>query len=314
MPALMTHYLFGEKSAESLPEGMLNSLTEQRAFSIGNQGPDPFFFRVRTPRVRTCAQFARVMHRSRLTRQFACLRDGIDRLPEADARVGRAFVMGLLSHYVLDRNAHPFVYAQQFGLCRADPGLEPSKNGVHAIIEADLDVHVLHRERDGATCAEVPPASVLATNPRVGLVAGLLMSDVARTVYDLPVGASEYAGACADMELCYKVIEPAGSPRGRALAALERLFDQQALLSSLAHPVTRDEPVAAANPDRRPWTDPFTGQEHRESFDDVFDRALADYAECAARFLAGGDLAAMTRHVNYSGRPLGPDEEFDREE
>ena len=48
MPALITHHLFGERSATLLPEGLITSEEELLAFLLGNQGPDPFFFRVLT--------------------------------------------------------------------------------------------------------------------------------------------------------------------------------------------------------------------------------------------------------------------------
>ncbi|MFR7798316.1 MAG: hypothetical protein ACLU37_09710 [Collinsella sp.] len=56
-----------------------------------------------------------------MSRQFSCLRDGVSHLQPRDANLGRAFALGLLSHYVLDRNAHPFVYEQQFGIVESDP-------------------------------------------------------------------------------------------------------------------------------------------------------------------------------------------------
>ena len=67
MPALITHHLFGEESIDRLPAGIVTSDEERCAFLLGNQGPDPFFFRVRTPYMRDCMQLARVMHRSRMT-------------------------------------------------------------------------------------------------------------------------------------------------------------------------------------------------------------------------------------------------------
>ena len=51
-----------------------------------------------------------------------------------------------------------------------------------------------------------------------------------------------------------------------------------------------------------------------ESFPEVFDRALGDYECTVARFIETGDMDAVTSHVNYSGRVLNADEEFDREE
>ena len=112
MPALITHHLFGEESIDRLPQGVITSDEERIAFILGNQGPDPFFFHILTPRVSDCTLLAQVMHRSRMSRQFACLRDGVSHLLPRDASLGRAFALGLLSHYVLDRNAHPFVYEQ----------------------------------------------------------------------------------------------------------------------------------------------------------------------------------------------------------
>ena len=46
----------------------------------------------------------------------------------------------------------------------------------------------------------------------------------------------------------------------------------------------------------------------------MFARALDDYQVTAARFIEGVDMAEVTGHVNYSGRPLDAGEEFDREE
>lgn len=70
-----------------------------------------------------------------------------------------AFALGLLSHYVLDRNAHPFVYEQQFGIVESDPELEASGSQVHAVLESDLDVLMLQLKRDGATVEDYPPAA-----------------------------------------------------------------------------------------------------------------------------------------------------------
>ena len=85
MPALITHHLFGEESIDRLPQGVITSDEERIAFILGNQGPDPFFFHILTPRVSDCTLLAQVMHRSRMSRQFACLRDGVSHLLPRDA-------------------------------------------------------------------------------------------------------------------------------------------------------------------------------------------------------------------------------------
>lgn len=309
MPALITHHLFGEESERRLPAGLVSTEEERCAFLIANQGPDPFFFRVRTPGFKASGALGHRMHAGRISRQFHALREGVGRLPERDADLGRAFALGMLSHYVLDRSAHPFVYAQQRGIQSADPDLASVGSQVHAVIEVDLDVLMLQRKRSGATCADCPPADELVTTERINRVAGALMSYVARSVYGLGVGAAEYGGAVADMKLAYRVIEPAGSLRIRALGALEGLVHDYSLLASLAHPVTAEAPTAAANLTHRPWTDPFSGQQSQESFPEIFDRALDDYERASALFVRSEDMVPITERKNYSGRVLDADEE-----
>lgn len=309
MPALITHHLFGEESMGRLPAGIVSTEEERCAFLIANQGPDPFFFRVRTSGFKASMALGHRMHAGRISRQFRALREGVGRLPARDADLGRAFALGMLSHYVLDRNAHPFVYAQQWGIQEVDPDLARAGSQVHAVIESDLDVLMLQSKRAGATCADYPPADELVTTERVDRVAGALMSYVARSVYGLEVGAAEYGGAVADMKLAYRVIEPAGSLHTRALGALEGLVRNYSLLSSLAHPVTDEAPAATANLAHRPWTDPFGGQESRESFPEVFDRALDDYGRASALFVRSEDMVPITERKNYSGRVLDADEE-----
>ena len=116
------------------------------------------------------------------------------------------------------------------------------------------------------------------------------------------------------MQLAYRLIEPAGSPKTAAIAAIEDALHSYSLLGSLAHRVTDEMPARTANLGHLTWKNPFTDEESNESFPEVFDRALGDYARTAARFVETGDMGAVTGHVNYSGRPLEADEEWDTEE
>lgn len=314
MPALITHHLFGEESIDRLPQGVITSDEERIAFILGNQGPDPFFFHILTPRVSDCTLLAQVMHRSRMSRQFACLRDGVSHLLPSDANLGRAFALGLLSHYVLDRNAHPFVYEQQFGIVESDSELEDSSSQVHAVIESDLDVLMLQLKRAGATVDDYPPAGEIVTTDRINRVAGVLMSYVAGRVYGIDIPAGEYGAAVANMQRLYRAIEPAGSVKTRAISLVEGLVHDYSLLDGLAHRVATELPERTGNLGYLTWKNPFTDEVSNESFPEVFDRALVDYECTVARFIETGDMDAVTSHVNYSGRVLEADEEFDREE
>lgn len=311
MPALITHHLFGERSATLLPEGVITSEEELLAFLLGNQGPDPFFFRVfSTPeRGSQARSLAHQMHDSHMTRAFTSLREGVGHLPATDAGIGRAFALGMLSHYALDRVAHPFIYAQQYAIVEAADDLYDADSEVHAVIESDLDTWMLWKLRR-ATVHDCPPASELVRTERIGRVAGALMSQVAWEAFDLTVPASEYAGAVADMELCYRAIEPHGSAKSAAVGGLERIVRSHSLLEALSHRVSTSEDCAAANLDHAEWVNPFTREASSESFPEVFDRALKAWPDLARAFTLGGEgLREAVAGLNYSGMPLGESEE-----
>ena len=71
MPALITHHLFGEEAARLLPKDLLACEEEMVAFLLGNQGPDPLFFRFRAcPRVNAhMHQLALRMHGTPFSRR-----------------------------------------------------------------------------------------------------------------------------------------------------------------------------------------------------------------------------------------------------
>ena len=66
-------------------------------------------------------------------------------LEEHELPVGRAYALGFLCHYSLDRAMHPLVYCQQYAICDAGiDGLNRSQeNEVHAEIEREYDEMVL---------------------------------------------------------------------------------------------------------------------------------------------------------------------------
>lgn len=310
MPALITHHLFGERSATMLPEGVITSEEELLAFLLGNQGPDPFFFRVlgAPAGVRAAQSLAHRMHDEHMSAAFEALRAGVSHLPAVDAGVGRAFSLGMLSHYALDRHAHPFVYAQEFALIEAGEGLDDAKSEVHAVIESDIDSWMLWCMRR-ATVHDCPPASELARTERICRVAGALTSQVAWSAFGIDLPATEYGGAVANMELVYRLIEPAGSARSRHIAALERLARPHSQMGALAHRVTTSEECPAANLDHAAWTNPFTGAVSHETFRERFEGALEGWPALSLAFTRGGDdLREAVGGLNYSGVPLGADE------
>lgn len=306
MPAIITHHLFGEQSATLLPEGVISTEEELLAFLLGNQGPDPFFFRFAgTPKaIKSSMSLGQKMHEGNIYRAFSVLHESVSRLPKHDAPIGRAFALGVLSHYALDRAAHPFIYAQEHAIIAANPDLRGSGSEVHAVIESDIDSWMLWQKRH-STVLECPPASELAYTDRILQVAGALMSQVAWSVFGTEITPSAYPSAVKNMELLYKVIEPYGSLGSNATGAVEGLVKNHSLLQALSHRIVKDNECVAANLEHVQWKNPFTGETSNESFLDCFDKASSGWPELALAFTHGGDeLKEALAGLNYSGAPV----------
>ncbi len=325
MPALITHCLFAEMAAplalreigsvivpldedgaSSAAEGQRSE--ERLAFLLGSQGPDPLFFSITSLRGPAARSLGRRMHREHMSTSLGRMREAADQLAsERDRRLGQAFAAGQLAHYLLDRTAHPFIYAQQFELC-ADPALSGAGHEVHAVIESDIDAGMLHLVH-GTTVAETSPTFALASTPRIERVAGLLVAAAGTGAFSIHLGGGDYGRALSDMRLAYRLIEPQESRRASVLLPrLERLVRPHSMLASLAHRTDLDECCASMNPRGRAWTDPFTGSLSHDRFVDRFSQALCTFDDVIGAYLAGEDTELITRGLDYSGRKLGPDE------
>jgi len=106
MPAYLTHRMAGEKVLGTI------DVPHKAAFYLGCQGPDMLFFHNYQPWRRDKTMFALgVSMHSRDTRallehliRFAKRYEGVDR----DELV--SYAIGFLTHYAVDKNAHPIVY------------------------------------------------------------------------------------------------------------------------------------------------------------------------------------------------------------
>jgi hypothetical protein len=310
MPALITHHLFGEQAATRLPEGIVSGQEELIAFLLGNQGPDPLFSRFRTlpHKASQCHDLAFLMHDAHVTRALFNLRDGVSHLWREDEKVGRAFALGMLAHYVLDSTAHPFIYAQEKAIIAHADGLDGAASEVHSVIESDLDSWMLWQERH-CTIDGYPSASALVLTDRVARVSSALVAQTALQTFGIALGAEEYARAVRDYHFLYAGLEPYGNPLMRLSVGVEHLARPYSKLLALSHPLITSDDCPAANLDRRVWHDPSTGEASTQSFADLYHDALNKWPDFAEGFVRGNQeqLRGMVGGINYNGVPIQDD-------
>lgn len=309
MPALITHDTFGRDVYADRYEFIGESRDECDAFLLGNQGPDPLFYSVASPRLHAVHRLGSVMHAQRPTELLCALRRSLDFLAPEDRPVGRAYALGFLCHYSLDVTAHPLVFCQQYALCDAgEPGLTRDNGGdVHALIESELDELVLTVRRHASVATFDPSREILKGSDHVLDVVSSMYAFMAMDVYGLAVPPDAFK---ASVKLFRRVQRLFWSPSGAKRAVIgrvESLVRPYSFYRAMSH---RAEPLAEsafANADRAPWTSPFTGEVSTASFFDLFEQAQDKAKGALDAFDAasfGKEAArAITGDLDFSGEP-----------
>ena len=306
MPALITHHIFGQDAIAKLPETIIEGQEELLAFLLGNQGPDPCFTHVLGVPSTTAAvrKLGTDMHRSHVVDALFCAREALRHLPSEDARVGRAFVLGLVGHYALDSITHPIIYAGQKELAAMRDDLADAERELHGLIESELDTWVLWEKRS-QDVRDFSPSTALARTDAIDRASGAIMSAVALEVFGVAIPSTAFPAAVRDYEIYLRAIDNYDSAGAVLISTIEGLVRSHSLTRAMAHRSNPSHDCPAANLANNDWIDPWTGATRYESFADLYDEALIKY-EVLAEALVRGDreaFAKISAGLSYDGKP-----------
>ena len=306
MPALITHHIFGQDAVAKLPEGTVDGQEELLAFLLGNQGPDPFFTRALGKPSSTAAvrKLGSDMHRMHVVEMLFAAREAVSHLPIADARIGRAFVLGLVGHYALDSIAHPIVYAGQKELAAMREELADAERELHGLIESELDTWVLWEKRS-QDVRDFSPSTALARTDAIDRSSGAIMSVVALQVFGVSISSAEYPAAVRDYEIYLRAIDDPSSAGAVLISKMEELVRSRSLTRAMAHRSNPSHDCEAANLNNNEWIDPWTGAARTESFADLYAEALVKFGQLA-EMLTRNDrtrFAQISAGLSYDGKP-----------
>jgi hypothetical protein len=314
MPALLTHDYFGEdiwarmRDQDFSCSGKTSALVEElrRAFLLGNQGPDPFFYTLRSFRLAKNKKFGSLMHRERAAETLEVFRRLASRAPEPAASLIWAYLLGFLCHFTLDSIMHPFVYAQQYALC--DAGVEGldwrDGSALHGYIEATLDMMLLRRRRGVGISEYNYTKDVLEAGAETLTLLDAAYRVLACEVYavDLPFGA--FSRGVKDMRLTIKALY---SPRGikrQLIGRAECLFARHSFAQAMSPRADVGTVCDFDNREHATWANPFTRKPHTASFDELYATARKAAYENIAALRAGAPAAPITRSLNFEGAPI----------
>jgi hypothetical protein len=310
MPALLTHDCFGNDVWNRVGDSLFCPTDDEtriqelrRAFLIGNQGPDPFFFALRTPHLVASKRFGSLMHHEKVDETIEAFRRLADYCPEPSGSLLLAYVLGFLCHFTLDSTVHPFVYAQQYAICDAGvKGLDRRDGSVvHGQIEADLDMILLRQRRGTDIRAYNYTRDVLKLSDETLAFLDVAYQALAHEVYAVNLTDNAFSRGVEDMRLTIGVLYSPHGIKRRLIGAFERLFRRHSLAQALSPRADADAGCDFDNHERQAWTNPFTGVVSSASFNDLYAEALDAALVNITALMDGKPVADITGGLDFEG-------------
>ncbi|MDD5016818.1 MAG: zinc dependent phospholipase C family protein [Eubacteriales bacterium] len=111
MPAFITHRVAGERVLEKLKK---SAVAHKMAFYLGCQGPDMLFFRNYQPwrSAKDSLSLGVAMHSEKTRELMQSALDFARGYEKDDKDELVSYIAGFITHYAIDKNAHPFVYSK----------------------------------------------------------------------------------------------------------------------------------------------------------------------------------------------------------
>ena len=306
MPAYVTHWLFGDAVCQQLRGEPLEKILRQHraAYDWGTQGPDLLFFRraYLNPFNKVIQTGVR-MHQAPVPPLLnAFLRYLRPRQGTPEGTRCLAYFMGFLTHYVLDRSAHPYVYAMVEKRSTFTAPFE--KKGLHHQIESALDT-IMCQERLGIRVQNFPLFFGLQ-NRRVHENVASMLKRVIWEAMGEQIKKQDIVRAFDDALWCEEFLLDSKRCHQGIASFVDRVLVHGSMVTAMRKPEI--PPFDAANKARLSWHHLNRPEQiSHETFQEIFDKAVPEASsllgEATAHLRAGSLFEDVPMNSFDHGRP-----------
>lgn len=264
MPGFTTHYLFGVKAYNDLPNNYLKHVISKYRwlYQIGLQGPDIFFYNIPILRHRDYRNVGSHMHEYHVNRFFLnCLNEIAAISSKQQREQAISYMAGFLCHYAADSICHPYVYGR---IQYETDGKGSRFHGLHAELENDIDTLLLRKFKHKKPSEFNQAATICLNGQEIQFLSRFLSRCINETYYPITernifqvtegmVTRSVYAIRFGGRLLS----DPAGRKRN-TIQFFESMFLKHPIASKKL--VTDDTPKGVRktlNLDHEVWTNPW---------------------------------------------------------
>lgn len=230
MPGFTTHYLFGVNTYKTLKnDNLRKNISEYHAsFSLGLQGPDLFFYYLPSHILHE-KNIGSLAHMEKTGEFLRHLLESVNLFPDKkEAGIARAYVMGFIGHYLLDRQCHPYVYWRTHFEKR-----DVKYNSRHMALEVDIDTELLDFYKGKLPSGFRQRSTILLTRLEVRTIATILYYVYSMTYPDLKLTYTGMRIAIRSMQTGIRLLHDPHGQKKVLTRKIESLTAGHAVISPM---------------------------------------------------------------------------------
>lgn len=289
MPGFYAHYLLGNIGWKQMSIGTLkNSIQKhQGVYTLGQQGPDIFFYYIMSIRALRYRYGSR-MHKIRTNLYFSNLIEAVNQETGQNRAIAEAYLAGALGHYVLDANCHPYVYSIV--------SLEKKREiyGRHTALESDMDMALLMKYKKKRPSQTRIHLLLSMSKEEKEVIARILTYAIGKTYPEVKIAKRNARQAIASMCLMSRILEDPKGWKAKLCERTEKLIWGSVCFAPLFYSdtvYTTDSCNEAHKIWRNPWEESLISS---RSVYEMMDSSLLEYHKLA-RLLQGVLGGQITR-------------------
>jgi hypothetical protein len=304
MPSLLTHHYFASLVIEKYKKVMPFLLDHYSVVTLGAQGPDPFFFYGNAPfKARRNSKYINDFG-SRLHAEPERLIDLLLLNNENISYIELSYLVGAVTHYVLDKTVHPYVFFHT-GFDQQGRLVYPFQ-GAHAKFEVEIDVAVKkHFQLD---------PSIFHPQVTLGVSedALTLIDDLYQKAYKSNLEKGNFYDAVKDMKKTTSFLYQASHLKRWFVLMLT---GKKSLPFNLMHPndLSSKRISALLNLEKTPYQDPVSGVPLNATFHDMIQDAMRLMDKFIEVILQTDGISKHRENaykelidgIDYDGKPIG---------
>lgn len=275
MPGYVTHYIFGREIYQALTDPVLkkNLYNNRAVYSLGNQGPDIFFYYLPAYVLHGC-NLGNMAHTQKTGAFFASLLESRSLFSDQqDWEIAEAYLAGFLGHYVLDSTCHPFIYGRTHYQKNARDYFSR-----HAYLETEIDSALLDQKLHKKRSEFHAENTIKLTVRQKHVVSQMLRYAYQHTYQGLFVSRYTIFMAIFSTQLGFRILYD----RTGQKKVLFRFTEAHVLGYPLFSPLIANDSMHFRtdpfNMQHKKWTNPWDSSISSEtSFFDLYEKAKMNY-------------------------------------